>query len=98
MPPMAAAVPPSLSPFARALVLQGKLQEADAKAIQAEASKGNVTFIEQLTQSKKLKSLDICQFAAQTFGYPQLDLGAVDFDALPKNLVESKFVVSHRVL
>lgn len=95
---MAATPSASLSPFARALVLQGKLQEADAKAIQAEAVKANVTFIEQLTQSKKLKPAEVCQFAAHTFGYPQLDLSAVDFDAVPKNLVENKFVVSHRVL
>ncbi|HVK56875.1 MAG TPA: type IV-A pilus assembly ATPase PilB, partial [Burkholderiales bacterium] len=95
---MAATPPPSLSPFARALVLQGKLQEADAKVIQAEAAKANISFIEQLTQSKKLKPSEVCQFAAQTFGYPQLDLSAVDFEAVPKNLVEQKFVVSHRVL
>ncbi|MES2353537.1 MAG: type IV-A pilus assembly ATPase PilB [Pseudomonadota bacterium] len=93
---MAATAPPTLSPFARALVLQGRLQEADAKAIQAEASKANITFIEQLTHSKKLKASEICQFAARTFGYPQLDIAAVDFDAVPKNLVETKLIVSHR--
>jgi len=96
---MAAAAPStSLSPFARALVLQGRLQEADAKAIQAEAGKANITFIEQLIQSKKLKSTEVCQFAAHTFGYPQLDLAAVDFDSVPKNLIEAKFISSHRVL
>nr|MBA2689933.1 Flp pilus assembly complex ATPase component TadA [Burkholderiales bacterium] len=94
----AAAASINLSPFARALVLQGRLQEVDAKAIQVEAGKSNVTFIEQLTQSKKLKSAEICQFAAQTFGYPQLDLSAVDFEAVPRNLVETKFITSHRVL
>ena len=88
----------SLSPFARALVLQGRLQEADAKAIQTEATKSSVSFIEQLAHSKKLKSNEICQFAAQTFGYPQLDLSAVDFDSLPNNLVETKFITGHRVL
>ena len=94
----AAAQSVSLSPFARALVLQGRLPEADAKALQVEASKGNVTFIEQLTLSKKLKAAEICHFAAHTFGYPQLDLSAVDFDAVPKNLIETKFLVNHRVL
>lgn len=94
---MAATYPPNLSPFARALVLQGRLQQVDAEAIQAEAGKANVTFIEQLVQTKKLKSLEVCQFAAETFGYPQLDLSSVDIDAIPKNLVESKFIVSHRI-
>ena len=88
----------SLSPFARALVLQGRLPEADAKVVQNEAAKSNVTFIEQLTLSKKLKAAEICHFAAHTFGYPQLDLSAVDFDTVPKNLVETKFLVNHRVL
>ena len=88
----------SLSPFARALVLHGRLPEADAKVVQNEAAKSNVTFIEQLTLSKKLKAAEICHFAAHTFGYPQLDLSAVDFDTVPKNLVETKFLVNHRVL
>ena len=88
----------SLSPFARALVLHGRLPEADAKVLQTEAAKSNVTFIEQLTLSKKLKAAEICHFAAHTFGYPQLDLSAVDFDTVPKNLVETKFLVNHRVL
>ena len=37
-------------------------------------------------------------FAAQTFGYPLLDLNAVDVDQLPLNLIDNKIVANHRVI
>ena len=77
---------------------QGKLIQGDANAIQAEAKKVGVTFIEQLTASKKLTPKEIALFAAQTFGVPLLDLSAVDPDQLPTTLIDSKLVGSKRVL
>ena len=95
---MAAAPSISLSPLARALVLHGRLVEADARIVQTEAAKTSLSFIEQLIQSKKLSARDISHFAAHTFGYPHLDLAAIDLESVPTNLVESKFLVNHRVL
>jgi len=87
-----------ISALGRALVQQGKLVQADANAIQAEATKVGVTFIQQLVQSKKLSAKDVSLFAAATFGYPLLDLNAVDFEHLPSNLIDQKLVASHRVV
>jgi type IV pilus assembly protein PilB len=87
-----------ISALGRALVQQGKLVQADANAIQAEATKGNVSFITQLIQSKKLTAKEVSLFAAATFGYPLLDLNAVDFETLPTNLIDQKLVASHRVV
>ncbi len=95
---MAAAAANTFSPLCRALVQQGKLVQGDANAIQAEAKKVGVTFIEQLTVSKKLTPREIALFAAQTFGVPLLDLSAVDADQLPTTLIDSKLVASKRVL
>ena len=96
---MAATAPASpLSPFARALVLQGRLQEPDARAIQGEATKAGVSFIEQLTASKRIPVREVCEFAAQTFGYPHADLAAFDLENLPRNLVDGKLLASHRVI
>ena len=86
------------SPLGRALVQQGRLVQADANAIQAEAKKIGVTFIEQLAASKKLAPREIALFAAHTFGVPLLDLSAVDADQLPTTLIDSKLVASKRVL
>ena len=69
-----AAAPSHFNALGRALVQQGKLVQADANAIQAEATRGGVTFVQQLIQSRKLSARDVSQFAATTFGYPLLKL------------------------
>jgi type IV pilus assembly protein PilB len=95
---MAAAVASTFSPLGRALVQQGKLVQADANAIQAEAKKSGITFIEQLALSKKIPSKEVALFAAQTFGVPLLDLAAVDPEQLPTQLIDAKLVGSKRAL
>ena len=86
------------SPLGRALVQQGKLVQADANAIQAEAAKANLSFVQQLVQTKKLSAREVSQFAANTFGYPLLDLNAIDPESLPANLIDAKIVSTHRVV
>ena len=95
---MVAAAANTFSPLGRALVQQGRLVQGDANAIQAEAKKVGVTFIEQLAASKKLAPREIAVFAAHTFGVPLLDLSSVDADQLPTTLIDSKLVASKRVL
>ncbi|MGE5616499.1 MAG: type IV-A pilus assembly ATPase PilB [Bacillota bacterium] len=93
-----AAQPSHFSALGRALVQQGRLGQADVVAIQAEASKAGLTFVQQLIQSKKLSAKDVSHFAAQTFGYPLLDLASVDPDQLPLTLLDGKIVANHRVI
>jgi type IV pilus assembly protein PilB len=93
-----AAQPSSFSALGRALVQQGRLVQADANAIQAEASKEGVSFIQQLIKTKKFSAKEVSQFAAQTFGYPLLDLNAVDMESIPLNLIDTKIVMNHRVI
>ncbi|MEP7154449.1 MAG: type IV-A pilus assembly ATPase PilB [Betaproteobacteria bacterium] len=95
---MAAVAATSFSPLSRALVQQGRLVQGDANAIQSEASKAGVSFIEQLTASKKISAREVALFASQTFGVPLLDLSAVDSDLLPVTLVDSKLLGSKRVI
>ena len=92
------AAPGTFSALGRALVQQGRLKQADATALQLEASKAGLTFVQQLVASKKLSARDVSQFAALAFGYPLLDLAAVDTDQLPLNLIDSKIVANHRVI
>ena len=72
--------------------------QSDANAVQIEATKAGVSFIEQLTTSKVISSQEVALFAAQTFGVPLLDLSSVDQDQLPVSLVDSKLVASKRVI
>jgi type IV pilus assembly protein PilB len=92
------AAPGTFSALGRALVQQGRLMQADATAIQLEASRAGITFVQQLVTSKKLSARDVSQFAANAFGYPLLDLSAVDTDQLPLNLIDTKIVANHRVI
>ncbi len=95
---MAASAATVLSPLARALVQQGRLVQGDATAIQAEAKKVGVTFIEQLIQSKKVSARDVANFASITFGVPIVDLHQVDVDLLPVTLIDTKLIGSKRVI
>jgi type IV pilus assembly protein PilB len=93
-----AAAPTSFSGLGRALVQQGRLVQADATAIQMEATKEGLTFVQKLVQTRKLSAKEVSLFAAQTFGYPLLDLNAVDVDQLPLTLIDAKLVINHRVV
>src|SRR5689334_5719125 len=93
-----AAQPQAFSALGRALVQHGRLVQADANAIQQEARAANVSFVSQLVASRKLSAREVSMFAAQTFGYPLLDLNAIDVDALPLTLIDSKIVANHRVI
>jgi type IV pilus assembly protein PilB len=95
---MAAAVATTFSPLGRALVQQGRLVQADANNIQAEAKRNGITFIEQLAASKKISSKEIALFAAQMFGVPLVDLAAIDPEQLPASLMDPKLVASKRAL
>jgi type IV pilus assembly protein PilB len=91
-------VSPLLSPLARALVQQGRLGQADANVIQAEAKKAGVSFIEQLVHSKKVSAKDVASFASATFGVPSLDLHSIDVEQLPTTLIDAKLIGSQRVI
>ncbi len=97
--PMAAAsLHTPLSGLARTLVQAGLLPEADAEAIQSQANASNITFVTQLVQSRKLSAREVAEFAAQTFGYPLLDLEAMDSEHIPRDLLPAKLMLERRVL
>src|SRR3981189_3240198 len=93
-----AALPTQFSALGRALVQQGRLRPNAANAIQTDARAAGVTFIQQLVASKKLSAKEVSLFAAQTFGYPLLDLNAVDVENLPLTLIANKIVANHPVI
>lgn len=88
----------SLSGLARALVQAGKIKEAEAEALLNQAAATKTTFIEQLATSKKASSADVARFAADTFGYPLLDLGAFDEAHMQSTAIDRKLIAAHRVI
>ncbi|MGQ5522423.1 type IV-A pilus assembly ATPase PilB [Chitinimonas sp. PSY-7] len=94
---MAQATTP-LSGIARALVQQGRLQEADAEAVHAQSQTSNSTFVQALIASKKLSAAQIAEFAAATFGYPLLDLAQLDVAYIPPGVLDPKLMQTRRIV
>jgi type IV pilus assembly protein PilB len=91
----------ALTGLARALVQQGKLRSDRAENFARKASQANTQFIDELVNSSDMTGLSpvtVAKFAADTFGHPLLDLSAVDFDQLPRDIIDKKLVGSLRVV
>ena len=88
----------SLTGLARALVNEKWLSEAEAEALAKQAANMGEGFIAQLISVKKIKPLQIAEFAAAQFGFPYFDLAALDPEVLPKSLLDAKLVQKRRVL
>ena len=96
-----AAAAGALTGLARALVQQNKLRPDRAENFARKATQGNTQFIDELVGSADVTGLSavaIAKFAADTFGHPLLDLGAVDIEQLPKDIIDKKLVASLRVI
>ncbi len=88
----------ALSGLARALVQAGRIREGEAETLASQASATRTTFIEQLVNSKKIGGSEIARFAAETFGYPLLDLGAFDEAHILMSAIDNKLIATHRVI
>ena len=89
--------PSSLNGLARALVQAGRLRETEAETFLAQAAATRTSFIEQVVSAGKATAPDIARFAADTFGYPLLDLDAFDESHLQKSAIDRKLIATHRV-
>ena len=89
---------PLLGGLARALVQAGRIEEVEASALFAKAIASQTTFISQLVASTSIYSAEVAHFAAESFGYPQLDLSAVDETQIQIAEIDPKLVSAHRVI
>lgn len=87
-----------MSGLARALLQAGRLsaQQVDALSKQAIAEKS--PFIDVLLQSGGIESRALAAFCSETFGYPLLDFSAFNINSLPDKLIDSKLMLSQRVI
>ncbi|OIQ82022.1 type II secretion system protein E [mine drainage metagenome] len=95
---VAASLPTKLGGFARMLVQEQLLSEAEAEAVQAQAISEGLPFISKLVQSKKLGPLEAAQAAATAFGFPLLDLNAINADYLTEKTIDIKLMQNSRVM
>ncbi|MBA4706898.1 type IV-A pilus assembly ATPase PilB [Aquitalea magnusonii] len=87
-----------ISGLGRALVQNNALLLQDAEAIQRLAQASGITFVEQLIASKKMSAVEVATFASGVFGYPLLDMGAIDPAQLPKGMVDEELIGSRRLV
>ncbi|MBZ0092110.1 MAG: type IV-A pilus assembly ATPase PilB, partial [Sulfuricellaceae bacterium] len=88
----------NLSGLAYSMVQQGLLTTEEAEAFQAQANKSKIGFVSQLVQSNKLSPRAIAEFASEQFGYPQLNLDAIDLENMPVSVLDLKLMQTQRLL
>ncbi len=95
---MAANPQTPLSGLARALIQQGRLTEADATSCSAAAAKGPYGFVLELAQRKLMATREVARFAADTFGYPVIDIAALDPEMIRRDAIDRKLMSKHQVI
>ena len=95
---VAAATQTKIGGLARMLVQENHLTEQEAEAIQLQANEQNIPFVTHLVQSKKLSAMQIAESASTLFGFPLLDLDAINADYLSKQTIDSKLMQTYRVM
>src|SRR5512143_3716456 len=93
-----AVVTNNLTGLALAMVNHGWLSESDAEGVSNRASQSGESFVTELIKGKRFKADQVAEFAAISFGFPYLDLAAMDVDSLPQGLLDPKFVQKRRVV
>ncbi|MHB1084414.1 MAG: type IV-A pilus assembly ATPase PilB [Thiobacillus sp.] len=88
----------NLTGLARAMVNHGWLTEEDAEGVSKRASQSGESFVTELIKGQRFKAAQVAEFAAVSFGFPYMDLNAMDAESLPKGLLDPKLVQKRRVV
>ncbi|MCO5785384.1 type IV-A pilus assembly ATPase PilB [Pseudomonas sp. G11-1] len=90
---------PALSGLARRIVQEELLDAQAAGKASQQASQDKIPLITYLVQNKLAKARDLAMVCAEEFGYPYLDLTALDRDSQPEvSLVSEKLIRQHCVM
>ena len=88
----------NLSGLAKQMVLAELLDEKAAQQAQQQAQRNKLSLVTYLVQNKLVKSRALAELAADQFGVPFVDLGSIDKEGQPKDLVSEKLIRQHRAL
>ncbi|WPC04382.1 type IV-A pilus assembly ATPase PilB [Pseudomonas benzenivorans] len=88
----------SLTGLAKQMVNAQLLDEKSALQAQSQAKRNQVPLVTYLVQNKLVKSRALAELASEQFGVAFFDLGAIDKEGQPRDLVSEKLVRQHRVL
>lgn len=88
----------ALPGLARALMTTGRLDQKSAEIIYKKSQSGRTSFISELISSGTITSADLAHTVSSVFGAPLIDLGAVDQNRLPKELLDPKLCQAYCVI
>ncbi|GCL64172.1 type 4 fimbrial assembly protein PilB [Rubrivivax pictus] len=87
-----------MSGVARVLVHAGKLSSKAAEDLAKSAKDRRISFIGAVIASGAVSAFDLAHTLSTALALPLLDLSAVDFERLPKNIVEPKLAVQYQLV
>jgi len=88
----------NLTGLCRAMVQQGLLSQMEGENLQGQAKAAGEGFLSHVLRTQRFKAAQVAAFASHTFGFPCLDLDAIDETLLPQGVVDSKLLEKHRAL
>ncbi|VAW64957.1 Type IV fimbrial assembly, ATPase PilB [hydrothermal vent metagenome] len=87
-----------LSGLSRRLVLDGILEKNAALSAQSDAKKQKLNLSQYLVNQKLIAADKLATIAANEFGFPLLDLNALDKDSIPTGLVNEDLIKKHQAI
>jgi type IV pilus assembly protein PilB len=84
-----------LTGLARRLVTEGLITEQKAVDAQNVSKQKKISLCSYLVEDLKLNSRRIAIAASEEFGMPLLDLGSLDIETIPKDLLDEKLIRAH---
>ncbi|MGA4632685.1 type IV-A pilus assembly ATPase PilB [Pseudomonas solani] len=88
----------NLSGLAKQMVLAELMDEKSAQQAQLQAQRNKLSLVTYLVQNKLVKSRALAELSAEQFGVAFFDLGAIDKEGQPKELISEKLIRQHRVI
>ncbi|WP_043308890.1 type IV-A pilus assembly ATPase PilB [Pseudomonas sp. ML96] len=89
---------PVLTGLARQLVLAELLDEATASRAAQQAQRNQIPLVSYLVQNKLVSGKALASQAAEQFGVPYFDLGSLDKEQQPRDLISEKLARQHRAI
>jgi type IV pilus assembly protein PilB len=87
-----------LSGVARVLVHAGRLGVKNAEELVKSAKERRVSFVSAVISAGAVSSSDLAHTLSTSLALPLLDLGAIDGEKLPRNLVDGKLAQQYQIV
>lgn len=87
-----------LSGLSRALIQHGRIAEAEALACTASAADEPYGFILELAQRQLISTSEVASFAAKIFGYPVIDIAALDIQTIQRGETDRALMSKYQVV